>query len=186
MNHILEYWTFVPTKMKILGIIGIVVIYYIYKYQELISDKMKIIGAASLFSMAALICVDVVARYFKHPIFGSVEIVSFMGVLVVAMTLPNTHSTNGHIGVEILVRRLPDKAMTIIDFCTGIISLSFFMIVTWKMFDYGMKMERSGEVSMNLELPEYLLIFVVSICFIVFSCNIFKDVIDNFKKLREK
>jgi len=68
----------------------------IWKGLEYISVKMKMLGAACLFGMAALTCVDVVGRYFKHPIFGSVELVSFMGVLVVAMSLPDTHSANGH------------------------------------------------------------------------------------------
>lgn len=157
-----------------------------WKIITLVSDKSKIIGAACLIGMTALTCFDVVGRLFKHPIFGSVELVSFMGVMAVAFALGNTHEAKSHIGVELLVMRLSRKWRAIIDGTTQTISLLFFGLVTWRMFDYALKMQQSGEVSMNLRLPEYLLIFVVALCFIVFSLVILKNIFESFGKLRDK
>ena len=158
----------------------------ISKIIEFISDKLKMIGAASLVGMMALTCVDVVGRYFKHPVFGSVELVTFMGVFVVAMSLPFTHQTNGHIGVEIIISKLSRKSRAIVDIITGLLSFGLFSTVTWQMFEYSYKMRKSGEVSMNLELPEYMIIFMVAFCFVIFSCIIAKGVFQNFAKLRGK
>jgi TRAP-type C4-dicarboxylate transport system permease small subunit len=71
----------------------------LWKAIAAITDKMKLIGAALLVIMMLLTCVDVVGRLFRHPVFGSIELMSFMGALAVAMVLPNTHSVKGHIGV---------------------------------------------------------------------------------------
>ncbi len=157
-----------------------------WKIAQWVSEKLKLTGAICLVGMALLTCVDVVGRFFKHPIYGSVELVTFMGVLAVAMALPLTHETKGHIGVELFVRKLSKKARAAIDTITGTVSLVFFVLVTWRMFDYGVKMKISGEVSMNLQLPEYMIIFIVGICFVVFSLSILKGIIESLRIMREK
>ena len=157
-----------------------------WKFIDTISDKMKIIGAACLVLMTLLTCVDVVGRFLRHPVFGSVEIMSFLGTFAVAMALPLTHKLKGHIGVEIIVTKFSRRIRAFIDLCTCILSLGLFGLVGWQMFEYSIKFKESGEVSMNLELPEYLIIFVVAVCFMVFSVIILKDIIDNFQALRKK
>jgi hypothetical protein len=47
-------------------------------------------------------------------------------------------------------------------------------------------MMASGEVSMNLELPEYLAIFVVASCFVAFSLMIIKGLVEKLEELRRK
>ncbi len=151
-----------------------------------ISDRMKGVGAAFVVGMALLTCIDVVGRFFRHPVFGSVELVTLMGVFAVVFSLPFTHESNGHIGVELFVAKLPRRTRAFIDMCTAFAGLLFFGLVTWRMFDYAWKMRESGEVSMNLELPEYLTIVIVAFCFVVFSLIIIKGLIENFEEMRRK
>jgi TRAP-type C4-dicarboxylate transport system permease small subunit len=155
-----------------------------WKIIQWILEKMKIIGAACLVGMTFLTCADVVGRAFGHPIFGSVEIVGFMATLAVVMAMPYTHQVQGHIGVEILVRLFSERTQTIIDICTGIVSFILFAIITWRMTVYARTMQESGEVSMNLELPEHFVIYFAAICLLVFTLIILKDIIDNIGKLK--
>ena len=157
-----------------------------WRFVDRILEAMKIVGAACLVGMTFLTCADVVGRIFGHPIFGSVEIVGFMATLAVVMALPYTHKVQGHIGVEILVRLFSEKTQTIIEICTGILSLALFAIVTWRMWIYGGTMKASGEVSMNLELPEHYVIYVASFCLLVFTLIILQDVLTNIRKLKTK
>ena len=48
---------------------------------EWLADKLKIAGAVCLVGMMFLTCADVVGRFFRHPILGSVELVTFMAAL---------------------------------------------------------------------------------------------------------
>lgn len=158
----------------------------VWKAMGFLSGKLKIGGAACLVGMSALTCVDVVGRFFKHPVFGSVELVGFMGVLAVALSLPFTHATNGHIGVELFVRRLSPRAQKVIDILTGLMGFALFAVVAWRMVVHGINLKQAGEVSINLQLPEYLIVFVVAACCIVLSAVIIKGVFDAFGSLRGK
>jgi TRAP-type C4-dicarboxylate transport system permease small subunit len=115
-----------------------------------------------------------------------VEIVGFMATLAVVMAMPYTHQVQGHIGVEILVRLFSKKTQTIVDICTGIISLILFAIVTWRMTLYANTMKKSGEVSMNLEFPEHFVIYVTALCVLTFTLIILRDIINNIRKLKSK
>jgi C4-dicarboxylate transporter, DctQ subunit len=157
-----------------------------WKLIHFISQKMKIIGAACLVIMTLLTCVDVVGRLLRHPVFGSVEIMRFLGTFAVAMALPLTHELKGHIGVEIIVTKLSRKVRAFIDLCTSIVGLGLFGLVSWQMYEYSWKFKASGEVSMNLQLPEYLIIFMVGCSFLIFTIIILKDIFENFHTLRTK
>jgi len=151
-----------------------------------ISDKLKIVGAICLAGMTFLTCVDVVGRFFRHPIFGSVEIVGYMATLAVAMALPYTDKIKAHVGVEIVVRMFSERTQTIIDFCTRILSLGLFVIVTWRMIIYAYTMQEAGEVSVILGFPEYIIIYLTSFCFLIFTLNIIQDVINDINHLKDQ
>jgi len=157
---------------------------FFWKIVQWILDIMKIIGAACLVGMMLLTCVDVVGRAFGHPIFGSVEIVGYMAILSIVMAMPYTHQVQGHIGVEIIVRLFSARTQTIIDICTSIISLILFAVITWRMTVYANTMKKSGEVSMNLEFPEHLVIYVTAFCLLTFTLVILRDILNNIRKLK--
>jgi TRAP-type C4-dicarboxylate transport system permease small subunit len=150
-----------------------------------ISDRLKILGAACLAGMTFLTCADVVGRYLGHPIFGSVEIVGFMAILSVGLALPYTHQEKGHIGVEIITQMLSKRTQIIIDICTGSTAFLVFAIVTWRMLLYAGTIKKSGEVSMSLEFPEYLIIYALSFCFLVFSATLGREILQNFQRLKK-
>jgi TRAP-type C4-dicarboxylate transport system permease small subunit len=148
-----------------------------------LSDKAKMVGAFCLFGMAVLTGLDVIGRLFKHPIFGSIELVSFMGVLAVAMALPVTQLTKGHIGVELLVDRLPRKGRLFCELITETVSFILFLVVTWRMFLFSMKLKASGEVSMNLHLPEYAIVFILACSCVVLCLVILSSIFKTFSQL---
>jgi TRAP-type C4-dicarboxylate transport system permease small subunit len=148
--------------------------------------KLKIIGAVCLVVMTLLTCADVVGRMLRHPVFGSVELVTFMATLSMAMALPYTHQVKGHIGVEILVRMFSEFTQDIIDLCTSVVSLILFGIVTWQMARYALTIQKSGEVSISLKFPEYLIIYVFAFCMLIFTLIIVRDILDISRKLRNR
>ncbi|MDZ7761367.1 MAG: TRAP transporter small permease [Desulfovermiculus sp.] len=148
-----------------------------------ISKKMLVIGGIFLVAMVALTCVDVTGRLFNHPVFGAYELVSFMAALVVVGALPDSHMEKRHIGVEIVINKMSPSMQYLIELITDTISLILFSIVAWRMIAYGMGMQESGEVSMNLKLPEYIVIYIVGFGFLTFCAAILKNILDTFKKL---
>jgi len=157
---------------------------FFWKSLQRASDGLRVVGLACLVGMMLLTCVDVIGRKFGHPVFGSVELVGFMATLAVAFALPYTHQVRAHIGVEVFVQVLSARTQTIIELCTHIVSLVLFAIVTWQMFLYANTIRDSGTVSMSLELPEHLVIYAVSVCFLIFSLVIVRDIVTNVQSLK--
>ncbi len=159
---------------------------HFWKAVDWIVTWLKTIGAACLVGMTFLTCADVVGRFFRHPIFGAVEIVGFMATLAVAMALPYTHQEKGHIGVEILFRTFSPRWQRIVDLCTSLLSLGLFILITWRMVAYGLDLQESGEVSMNLQFPVYLIVYAVGFCFFIFVVTIVRDFFEKPKKAEEE
>lgn len=156
-----------------------------FKPLDNISRILKLLGAAALVGMMLLTVADVVGRFFKYPIFGSVEVVGFLAAIVVAAALPYTYKKDGHVGVEILLRLLPKKHQIRINILTRLLSLTLFSLITWQMFAYAKDIHETGEVSMNLEFPIYYIVYLLAVGLFIFSATIATSVFSDIKHLKE-
>lgn len=154
------------------------------KVIDAVTALLKVLGACCLVGMMGLTCVDVVGRYFGHPVFGSVELVIFMAAMATALALPYTHAVRGHIGVEVLIRLFSVRTQGIVELCTNAVSFGLMGVISWQLLRYAQTMKASGQVSMNLELPEYLVIYAVAVCFIVFALVILRDMLESVLRMR--
>ena len=145
---------------------------------------LKVTGAVALTAMMLLTVIDVTGRFFKHPIFGSVELVGFLAVIVMAAALPYTYQMDGHVGVEIFLRLLPKKWQTAFEIGTRTLSFALFSVIAWQMFVYAADLKASGEVSMNLEFPVFYIVYVLAGCLAAFALTIFQRIVDIIKQSR--
>ncbi|MEF2230391.1 MAG: TRAP transporter small permease [Pseudodesulfovibrio sp.] len=147
-----------------------------------VEGAMRKIAAACLMGMALLTGTDVLMRgVFNKPIFGSEEIVTILGIVVIGFALPYAHYQKSHIGVEILVRRFSRRVRRMLGLLTNAATLFLVGIITWRMFLYGTTLAESGEVSMNLELPEYMVVYVLGIGFLAYTACLIADIVKFFK-----
>lgn len=146
-------------------------------------DWVKHLGGVALVGMMTITTLDVITRYFGHPIFGAVELVSFMATILLACAMPMTHVENGHVGVDLVVRLLSERSQALIDTITGFLSLILFALICWQCVLYGQSMEKTGEVSMSLEFPSYIFVYVVAIAFGVLSLAVIPKIHNNLRKL---
>ena len=145
--------------------------------------SMRTVAAICLFGMALLTGADVLLRgIYNTPIFGCEEIVAILGVVAVGFALPYAHYQKSHIGVEILVRRLPKRVRDTVGLITNLATLILVSIITWRMFLYAGTLATSGEVSMNLELPEYYVVYVLSFGFFVYALCLLADVVKSLRQ----
>ena len=146
-------------------------------------DWVKHLGGVALVGMMTITTLDVITRYFGHPIFGAVELVSFMATILLACAMPMTHVENGHVGVDLVVRLLSERSQALIDTITGFLSLTLFALICWQCVLYGKSMKQTGEVSMSLEFPSYIFVYVVAVAFGVLSLAVVPQITNNLRKL---
>ena len=147
---------------------------------------LKRIGGAALVGMMVITCVDVIFRAFNRPIFGAVEIVSFMATVVLACAMPMTDFEHGHVGVDLMVRKLKPRTQALYSGVGNLFAGVLFGLVCWQMFLYGNTVKASGEVSMSLQFPDYILIYLVAVAFGVLSLVIFTECVIYLKKAAGK
>lgn len=155
------------------------------RFLNFVSDLLRSAGAFALTLMMLITVADVAGRFFKHPIFGSVELVGFLAVAVAAGALPHTYKAGGHVGVEIVTRFLPRRIRLLLDLLTRTLTLILFSVVAWQMFVYAKDMQQAGEVSMNLEFPLHYIVLVLAVSLAFFSGAILQQVIDTAKQLKK-
>lgn len=140
-----------------------------------IGSVMRIGGCLCLLGMVFLTVGDVTGRMNRSPIFGSEEMVTFLAVLALGLSLPYAHSHRSHIGVEVFVQLMSSRVRRRLKLLREVLSILFFAMVTAMMGLYGRDKQLSGEVSMNLGLPEYLLLYALSFCFAVATVTMLAD-----------
>jgi len=147
---------------------------------------LKWIGALSVAAMMGLVCLDVVMRAAGRPIKGAVEFVGFLATIALACSLPYTHALRGHVGVDLLVRRLRRRTRNIIDLVTSGLSLGLFVLATWRTLVYASTLRASGEVSMTLEFPAYIFVYFIGFGFAVLCLTVWLDLVKYWREAARK
>jgi TRAP-type C4-dicarboxylate transport system permease small subunit len=150
-----------------------------------LSNAMKLIGGIALVGMMLLTVVDVIGRFFKHPIFGSVEIVGFLATIIVAGALPHTYKIGGHVGIEILMQTTSPKTRARVRLITRTLTLILFSLITWQMFLHASELRQMGEVSMSLKFPTYYIAYILGFGLLIFSVTILETMVHDIMELRK-
>ena len=77
------------------------------------------------------------------------------GALAVALALAATSMEKGHIAVDLLVNRLPQRGQIFLDAISSLFGLALFAALTWQSALYALDLRQSGEVSATLGMPVY-------------------------------
>ena len=151
-----------------------------------LSDWLNRAAAAALVAMMVLVNANVMLRPFGKPIWGTYEIVGFIGTLVLSLALIQTTYTQGHMAVEVLTRRLPRRIRLIISRSNHLIGMVVMALIAWQSLRYGTRVLLSGEVSPTLRLPFYPFLYAISLSFglaaLVFLVNLIKSFLSSKAK----
>lgn len=139
---------------------------------------MRALASVCLLGMAVITCTDVILRStINRPIFGSEEIVSIFAIMTIGLALPYAHRKNAHVGVEFFFRMLTSRNRKRIKLCTDLVSFFIFLVLGWQMCAYGLDTQNSGALSMNLELPMYWFVYVLSFCLFIVAFCMLQDIL---------
>lgn len=128
-----------------------------------LSGAFNWLAAGAILAMMLLTCADVILRFFRHPIPGTYELVGLMGTVAASFALAYTTVKKGHIAVEFLTRRMPEKAQSVVAAGGEFVSVLLFGIITWQSTVYALDLRRTGEVSLTIEMPVYPFVFSIAI-----------------------
>jgi len=112
------------------------------------------VSMALLAGVMFFTAVDVVGRYFGHPIQGSYQISELILVWIVCLSWPYLTEKKGHVRVEMLVSKLPPRMQGGIGLLTHLLGLCVFGLIVWQ----GIEM-----VKMSIRMNEQVGIIDISL-----------------------
>ena len=152
-----------------------------------LARRFDIIAAVAIFSMMALTCADVFLRYFfRKPIPGTYEIVALLGAVAVSFAMAHTLVEKGHVAVSLIVQMFPKRLQGIVEIFISIFGIILFGLIAWQSILYGVDCQRSGEVSMTLQLPFYPIIYGVALGAGVVCLVLLVDLANAIVKVKDK
>ncbi len=147
------------------------------KAVTMISGYLNVIAGVSLVLLMVLTIVDVVLRGFNKPILGAYELVALGGAVAIGFSIPRTTLSRGHIYVDFLIATFSRTVRNIFNLTTRLVVIILFFLTGWNLFKYGLDLQRSGEVSLTLQLPFYPVAFGIGVCCFVQCLALICDII---------
>ena len=139
---------------------------------------LNVIAGVTLTFMVFLTVLDVILRSFRRPIVGTYELVAFSGAVVIGFSLPFTSWVRGHIYVEFLVSTFSKKMRDVFNIVTRCMVICLFLLIGWNLIRYGLDLQKSGEVSLTMQMPFYPVAYGIGICCfiqcLVIGCDLLK------------
>lgn len=121
------------------------------------------IGVGILAAMMFLTAIDVILRYvFNRPVPGAFELQEFMMVTVVALGIGYCAFLKGHISVDILFLRLPQRVQAGFNTFHYLVGSCLFALVCWRTALEGLGMQSRGLTTSVLFIPVFPFYFVVA------------------------
>ena len=142
----------------------------------------NVLACAAVIAMMLLSVTDVVLRIFGKPVPGTYELVGFLGTIVVSFALAFTSMEKGHIAVELLVERLPQRAQLAIESFANFIGALLFGVIAYQAVLYALDLKKSGEVSSTLQMPAYPFIYGIAAGCALLCLLLITDCIKSFRR----
>ncbi len=145
---------------------------------RVLSRFLNVIAGFSLTFLMLLTVMDVILRTLKKPIVGTYELVAFSGAIVVGFAVPLTSWVRGHIYVDFFILRFSKTARNIFNITTRCLVIVLFFLAGWNLMKFAIDLQKSGEVSLTLQMPFYPVAYGIGICCfiecLVLICDIMK------------
>jgi TRAP-type C4-dicarboxylate transport system permease small subunit len=126
------------------------------------------VSAAMATVMMVTIFTNVVMRYiFRAPPRGAFEIIEITMGLMVFFALPLMIRQSGNIRVTILFDRFPEALRRGLAFLTELLGAAICCFIAWRMWLYGERILRFGEVTMELRIPRGAIAQSMSVLLVV-------------------
>ena len=110
--------------------------------------------------MLLLTLADVVGRQFGKPIYGTYEIISYLGAIVFGFSLPYTSLRKGHICVELIIASLPRKAGDVMQLFTRSLGIALFLWMGCNFVVMGLDMKKANDLTQVFRVPYLSLIHI--------------------------
>jgi TRAP-type C4-dicarboxylate transport system permease small subunit len=150
---------------------------------------MAYVSAVALFGMMMLTVADVFGRYvLSNPIKGTWELVGFMLVAAGGWGMGYCQIRKGHIRVDFLLSRFPEKIRAVLTILANFLGLVAFSLLCWRCVLYAQYYLsiKTGNATDTLHIPLYPFVLVLAVGAGMLALVILFDLIHSIAKVKGK
>jgi TRAP-type C4-dicarboxylate transport system permease small subunit len=126
--------------------------------------------------MLLLTLADVVGRAFGKPIYGTYEIISYLGAIVFGFSLPYTSLRKHHVFVEFMIEILPRNVGNVMQVATRLLGIALFLWMGWNFVVMSLDMKKANDLTQVFRVPYYPVTFALAFCCIVQCLPLFLQI----------
>ncbi len=135
------------------------------------------VAVSMLGLMVLLVVTHVFGRFlFNAPLSGLPELEGYSLVILAFLGLAYTGVVKGHVRVDLIVNRFPVWIQHVVDTCIGLTTLTLWVLIAWRSFQYALKVMDPMVKSAWLELPIFPFIFLIVFGSILFWFVLLSDI----------
>lgn len=143
-----------------------------------VARAMYVIAGVALASSMFLTVGDVILRFFKRPIVGTYELVGLLGAVTIGFAMPETSRVKGHVLMDFVTDRLPQRLQKLLRVLTRILAIAIFAIIGLNLWVLGNDFRKAGEVTPTLQFPFFPIAYGIAVCCLVVCVVLFLDMFE--------
>ena len=133
------------------------------RINSILNKGLSFIAGLSLVAMVLVTVGEMVSRMFGKPMAGTIEIIGWLAAVTTAFALGYTQVHQGHVSIDLFVRRLGRLARVAADMVVYLISTAVFVVVTWNVFGYANVLWETGSLSETMKVIVFPWVYLVSL-----------------------
>lgn len=128
---------------------------YIEKFVVAMNRWISYLAGGALAAMVIVTVVNVVLRQVYVPFVGCIEVVTYLGVIVVGFSLGYTQIRGAHIAIDILTGKFSRKTQLVLEAINQVMGMSLFGVIAWRTALYAAHLKNIGSLSETLKIIFY-------------------------------
>jgi TRAP-type C4-dicarboxylate transport system permease small subunit len=153
-----------------------------------ISNLLLVITSCALLCMVTIVVANVMGRgLFASPLWGAIEIIGLLGIILIPFAIIYTEHERGHIVVDILISKLKPRVKLVFEIVSYILSLATIVLLIWGgIIDAWYTATTPGSYTINLGInyTPFKFLWVIS-CIVLFGFVLW-HLVEKFAEAKRK
>ena len=142
------------------------------------------VAGIALIGMLVLTVTNIGLRLFGDPYAGTFELVSFLSIVVVGMSLALAQRYKTHVAIDIVVSRWSTRVQLWVGAAITLFSAIIFLLLGQELIAYALNLQDKGSVSDSLRWPYWPLALTLSVGILALALALLADLVQIFHNLR--
>lgn len=152
---------------------------------ELVEAGLNFVCAIVLFVLLLYVTAEVTMRtLFNRPLPGHLETSQLLIAAAVFLGLSYAQARRGHVGMDLVIHRLPPKPALIVDVITLLLSFAAVAIIVWYSWEGAINSLLVGDVTPTAEVPTWWSKIAIPIGGGLLCIRFLVQIADNLDRLR--